>query len=144
MTQTLAEILRATEAAEKDGTKKLEAARFAAASAENAKNSAAIRDFYAAAKKTIELQITTCAPTKNLGVLVGDTGRTRENMEVYDLLRLYKGVPPATSQYHVYEDEFQQWAQDQGLQAKWVAEHDGVGVHGWARLTVVAPPLKKQ
>jgi hypothetical protein len=79
-------------------------------------------------------------PLKKMGVLVGSTGSRQENTQVYSLLRLYTDTEPAMAAFHAYWVDFQNWARENGLRAQWLKEHDGVGINGWARLTVTPLP----
>lgn len=147
MTASLGDLLLQTQEAERRHDVELAEQRAAQRSAQELEKFKTVQRFYEQARLTLTDQIQRRVAARELGVLVGDTGRERSNMDVYTTLALYNGLSTATatsSKYYPLWKEFDEWAQAQGLRVEWRYEHDGVGIHGWHRLTVTPSVSKRR
>ncbi|MNR71902.1 hypothetical protein D3C71_25810 [compost metagenome] len=132
-TTTLGATLAAT--IEDEQARTLEAARRkAAGQSEKAQRELqTVEDFFAKAKQHFIDGIVKRIPSDKLGILVGQTPQRSENTTIYSLLKLYNG---RGSTFFPVIKAFEDWAASEGLEVKWVYEHDGGGVHAWYTLTV--------
>lgn len=154
MAQTLAEILIETKTAELNKDRDLKAARLATETAESQAEHAKVLAFFNASQEYFTQQIINKAPTKEISVLVGQTGNKTANNDISYLLSFGRGdfgshggeqLSKSCKFYYLWED-FVAWAKEQGLEPRWSYCHDGAGYHSWYVLRVVplGTPLAKK
>ena len=144
-TPSLGDMLRQKITADDTAKQRAEAEAERQRQEKEAADNACIQHFYDDARQTFTEQIMAGKRVTPIRV-----ESYRHNPRVADLLKLYKKSPanpgnanPRSSDhdpYYPFWVEFRDWAAQNGLEAKWVSEHDGMGVNSWYLLTVEPTP----